>query len=141
MNAVQPTTTDGRVRADQGVGELVTRATQQVSDLIRQELRLAMIEVKEKGRHAGRGAGMFGGAGVVALYGVGALILAAIAALALVLPLWAAALIIGVILLIVAAVLAMVGRSQVKQAMPPVPQQAMDSARRDVTEIRERVHR
>ena len=145
MNAVQPST-DGRVatprpRSEQGVGELVAQASQQISDLIRQELRLAMIEVKDKGRHAGKGARMFGGAGVVALYGGAALVLAAIAALALTLPLWAAALIIGVILLIVAAVLALAGRGQVKQAMPPLPREAMDSTRQDVTKIRERVRR
>ena len=145
MNAVRPST-DGRTgiprpRSEQGVGELVAQASQQISDLVRQEMRLAMIEIKDKGRHAGKGAGMFGGAGAVALYGVAALVLAAIAALALVLPLWASALIVGVILLIVAAALALAGRSQVKQAMPPVPREAMDSARQDVAEIKGRVRR
>ena len=131
----------GGVRGDEGVGELVSRATQQLSELIRAELRLAALELKDKGRHAGTGAGLFGGAGLVALYGVGALITAVIAALALVLPVWASALIVGAVLLVVAAVLAALGRRQTRQATPPTPEQAMDSARRDVAEIKERAHR
>src|SRR5688572_20384074 len=69
----------GRVetgRHEPGTGELVRQATQQVSDLMRAELRLAVAELKDKGKHAGTGAGLFGGAGLVALYGVGALLAA-----------------------------------------------------------------
>ncbi|MFC5745219.1 phage holin family protein [Actinomadura rugatobispora] len=128
-------------RGGEGVGELVSRASQQVSELVRAELRLAVMELKDKGKHAGTGAGLYGGAGLVALYGVGALIAAVIAALALVLPVWASALIVGAVLLVIAAVLAAMGRSQTKRAVPPKPEQAMDSARRDVAEIKERAHR
>jgi uncharacterized membrane protein YqjE len=128
-------------RGGEGVGELVSRASQQVSELIRAELRLAVMELKDKGKHAGTGAGLYGGAGLVAMYGVGALIAAVIAALALAMPLWASALIVGVVLLVVAAVLAAMGRGQTKRAVPPKPEQAMDSARRDVAEIKERAHR
>ncbi|XVQ09994.1 phage holin family protein [Spirillospora sp. CA-255316] len=128
-------------RGGEGVGELVSRASQQVSELIRAELRLAVMELKDKGKHAGTGAGLYGGAGLVAMYGVGALIAAVIAALALAMPVWAGALIVGVVLLVVAAVLAAMGRSQTRRAVPPKPEQAMDSARRDVAEIKERAHR
>jgi membrane protein len=67
---------------DRPLGELVQDLSRQTSTLIRQEMRLAQAELAEKGRHAGKGAGMFGGAGLVALYGVGALIAAAILGLA-----------------------------------------------------------
>ncbi|MGI8333800.1 phage holin family protein [Actinomadura scrupuli] len=123
------------------VGELVKQATEQVSLLVRQELRLAVAEIKDKGRHAGIGAGLVGGAGLVTAYGVAAVLVAAIAALAIALPLWAAALIVGAVLLAVAAGLSLTGRGQIAQALPPVPQQAIDSTHQDVTEIKERAHR
>jgi hypothetical protein len=125
----------------ESVGELVSRATRQVSDLVRAEMRLAAVELKDKGRHAGRGAGLFGGAGLVALYGAGALIAAIIAALALVMPVWLSALIVAVALFALAGVLALMGRKQAKQAVPPTPEFAMDSTRQDVAEIKERAHR
>ncbi|WP_084265981.1 phage holin family protein [Actinomadura macra] len=128
-------------RAQPGAGELVKQATQQVSELMRAELRLAVAELKDKGRHAGTGAGLFGGAGLVALYGVGVLLAAAVAALALVLPVWASALIIGAVLMAVAGLLALLGRRQTSQATPPKPEMAMDEARQTVSEIKERAHR
>ncbi|MBE1536417.1 phage holin family protein [Actinomadura algeriensis] len=124
-----------------GTGELVRQATQQVSDLMRAELRLAVAELKDKGRHAGTGAGMFGGAGLVALYGIGALLTAAIAAIALVLPVWAAALIVGGVLLLVAGLLALMGRGQARRATPAKPERAAQEARQTVAELKERAHR
>ncbi|WP_433336558.1 phage holin family protein [Spirillospora sp. CA-294931] len=146
MSTVQPSV-GHRVEApapdavEPGTGDLVKQASQQISELVRAEMRLAVAEVKDKGRHAGKGAGLFGGAGIVALYGVGALLAAAIAALALALPVWASALIIGLVLLAIAGVMAMVGRKQVRQAAPPMPEQAIESAKRDLTEIKGRAHR
>ena len=99
------TTRFNRTDGDHSVGELVQQLSQQTSTLIRQEMRLATAELQEKGKHAGRGAGMFGGAGLVALYGVGALIAAAIIGLGTVLELWIAAVIVGVVLLAVAGIL------------------------------------
>ena len=110
--------------------------SQQTSTLIRQEMRLATAELQEKGKHAGKGAGMFGGAGLVALYGVGALIAAAIIGLGTVLELWIAAVIVGVVLLAVAGILALSGKKQVEQAGPPVPEQALESAKQDVNEVK-----
>ncbi|TDD87199.1 phage holin family protein [Actinomadura darangshiensis] len=121
-----------------GTGELVRQAAQQVSELMRAELRLAVAELKDKGRHAGTGAGMFGGAALVALYGLGVLLAAAVAAIAVALPVWAAALIIGVVLMLVAGVLAMLGRAQTKRAAPPKPERAMDEAKQAVAELKER---
>ncbi|MFI0354835.1 phage holin family protein [Actinomadura sp. 9N407] len=132
----------GREHGDeQGIGELVSRATQQLSDLVRAELRLAVAELKDKGKHAGTGAGLFGAAGLVALFGAGALVACVIALLALAMPVWVSALIVGVVLLAIAGVLALMGRGQTKRAVPPVPEGAMDSTRQDVAEIKGRAHR
>ena len=119
-------------------GELVKQASQQISELVRGELRLAAAEVKDKGTRAGKGAGVLGGAGLVAGYGVAALLAAVIAALSLVLPVWAAALIVAAVLLAVAAGMAIAGRGKVTDAMPPTPDEAIDSAKQDVAEIRKR---
>lgn len=121
-----------------GTGELVRQAAQQVSELMRAELRLAVAELKDKGRHAGTGAGMFGGAALMALYGLAVLLAAAVAAIALALPVWASALIIGGFLMLVAGVLALLGRAQAKRATPAKPEQAMDGARQTVAELKER---
>ena len=99
-----------RTEQDKPLGELVQDLSRQTSTLIRQEMRLAQAELTEKGRHAGKGAGMFGGAGVVALYGVGALVAAAILGLATVLEPWIAAAAIGAGLLLVAGILALTGK-------------------------------
>ncbi|WP_246237125.1 phage holin family protein [Actinomadura chibensis] len=125
-------------RHEPGTGELVKQAAQQVSDLMRAEMRLAAAELKDKARHAGTGAGMLGGAALVALYGVAVLLAAAVAAIAVALPVWAAALIIGGFLMLVAGVLAILGRAQARRATPPKPEQAMGEARQTMAELRER---
>jgi uncharacterized membrane protein YqjE len=127
--------------SEASVGQLVQQLSQQTSTLIRQEMRLATVELQEKGKHAGKGAGMFGGAGVVALYGVGALIAAAIIALGTAVEPWLAAVIVGVVLLAVAGILALSGKKQVEQATPLVPERALESAQHDVDEVKERARR
>ena len=129
------------VAQEASAGELVKQLSEQVSRLIRDELKLAEYEMTRKAKRAGRGAGMFGGSGLLALYGIGCLLAAAIIGLAGVLPAWAAALIVGGALLAVAGLAALLGKSQVSKATPPVPQQAVQSVRADVEEIRERAHR
>ena len=126
---------------DPTVGELARQLPEQITRLVREELRLAQLEMTQKGRRAGIGAGILGGGGVVALHGVAAVLAAAILALATVLPAWASALIVGGALLAVSAVLAWLGRKRVQQAMPPVPQQTQASVEADVEEIKERVRR
>ncbi|HUK72846.1 MAG TPA: phage holin family protein [Streptosporangiaceae bacterium] len=127
--------------ADEPVGELIKQASEQISRLLRDEMRLARAELAGKGKRAGIGAGLFGGAGMVGFYGAAAILAAAVLALALVLPAWAAALIVGVGLLAVAAAVALVGKRQIAQANPPVPDQATASVKADVAEIRERAKR
>ena len=120
------------------LGELVQDLSRQTSTLIRQEMRLAQAELTEKGRHAGKGAGMFGGAGLVALYGVGALVTAAILGLATVLEPWIAAAAIGVGLLLLAGILALTGKKELDEMGPPKPEQALESMQRDVQVVKER---
>jgi hypothetical protein len=122
----------------QATRDLVQDLSRQTSTLIRQEMRLAQAELAEKGRHAGKGAGMFGGAGLVALYGVGALIAAAILGLATVIEPWIAAAAIGAGLLLVAGILALTGKKELEEAGPPKPEQALESVQRDVATVQER---
>jgi hypothetical protein len=114
------------------IGELLKQLSQETTTLVRQELDLAKAEVSEKGKKAGAGAGMFGGAGVSALLGLGSLTAALIAALDTAMPTWLAALIVGVVWLGVAGVLAMTGKNKVQEATPPVPEQATESVKEDV---------
>jgi MFS family permease len=118
--------------------DLVQDLSRQTSTLIRQEMRLARAELAEKGRHAGKGAGMFGGAGLVALYGVGALIAAAIAGLGTVIEPWIAAAAVGVGLLLVAGILALTGKKELEEATPPTPEQALEGVQRDVETVKAR---
>src|SRR5215212_5555689 len=118
--------------------ELVQDLSRQTSTLIRQEMRLAQVELAEKGKHAGKGAGMFGGAGLVALYGVGALVAAAILGLATVIEPWIAAAAIGAALLLIAGILALTGKKELEEAGPPKPEQALESVQQDVETVKAR---
>jgi uncharacterized membrane protein YqjE len=133
---MEGTTRFPRADEDRSVGELVNELSQQTSTLIRQELRLAQTELQEKGKRVGIGAGMFGGAGLVALYGLGALVAAAIIGIGTLLEPWIAAVVVGAVLLAVAGVLALSGRKQVERGTPPLPEQAIESAKRDVNEVK-----
>ncbi|MFG2022338.1 phage holin family protein [Streptomyces sp. NPDC048825] len=123
------------------VGDLVQRASQQLTELVRGEMRLAQAEMKEKGKRYGKGGGLFGGAGLAGFLTVQALVATAIAALAVPLPVWAAALIATAVLGVITAVLALTGKKEVSQAAPPAPQQTIDSVKADVAEIKESAQR
>ncbi|HVG73879.1 MAG TPA: phage holin family protein [Thermoleophilaceae bacterium] len=123
---------------DKSLSDLVQDLSRQTSTLIRQEMRLAQAELTEKGRHASKGAGMFGGAGLIALYGVGALIAAAILGLATVLEPWIAAAAVGVGLLLIAGILALTGKKEIEEATPPKPELAIKSVQRDVDTVKAR---
>lgn len=110
--------------------ELVTRLSEQISRLIRDELQLALTELKQKVKRAGIGGGLIGAAGAVALLGLGALMVTTIVALARLLPLWAAALIVGGATLLLAGLLALLGIDQLKSVIPPIPEQAIASMKR-----------
>jgi hypothetical protein len=121
--------------------ELVKQLSEQVSRLVRDELRLAQLEMTRKGKRAGLGVGMLGGGGLIALYGLACLVTAAIIGLAAAVPAWLAALIVGVVLLAASAVAAILGRGQLRRAAPAVPEQTVESVKADVEEIKESVHR
>jgi uncharacterized membrane protein YqjE len=117
---------------DRPIGELLKQLSQETTTLVRQELELAKAEMAEKGKRAGVGAGMFGGAGVSALLGLAGVTTAAIAALDTAMPLWLAALIVALVWLAVAGALALTGKSKVQQATPPVPEQTQESVKEDI---------
>src|SRR5215212_79746 len=117
---------------DRPVGELLKELSTQTTMLVRQELELAKAEMAEKGKQAGLGAGMFGGAGLVGVLALGALTASLIAALATGMDLWLAALIVAVVYAAVAAVLALVGKKKTQEAAPPAPEQAIESTKEDV---------
>jgi uncharacterized membrane protein YqjE len=110
--------------------------SEQSSLLIRRELQLAQIELQQKAKRAGLGAGLLGATGLVALYGFGTLLAAIILALALVLPAWAAALIVTVVLFVIAGVAALVGKKKVSQATPLAPEQTIENVKADVATLK-----
>jgi uncharacterized membrane protein YqjE len=126
---------------EQSLNELVQRASSQTASLVRKEIQLAQVELTEKGKRAGMGAGMFSGSGVGALYGVGALIAAAILALGTAMTAWLAALVVAVVLFAVAAVLALTGKRRLQQATPPAPEAAIEGVQADIEEVKERAGR
>jgi uncharacterized membrane protein YqjE len=126
---------------EHSTGELVKMMSEQVSVLIRDELKLAQVEMAGKGKQMALGAGMFGTSGVVAIYGVGCLLACAIIAISGVVAAWLAALIVGVALLAAAGGAALLGRKRIQKGVPPVPEQAVADIKADVEEIKERTHR
>lgn len=122
--------------AEASLGQLVSSVSQQIPELIRSEIRLAQAEMAEKGKRAGIGVGMFGTAGLLALYGVGVLLATIVLLLALVLPAWAAALIVTVVLFAAAGVAALLGRKKVAEATPPKPERALEGIKADVATVK-----
>jgi uncharacterized membrane protein YqjE len=117
---------------ERSTAELLRRLSQETTTLVKQELELAKAEVAEKGKRAGVGAGMFGGAGLFGVFAFAALTTCIVAALELAMPLWLAALIVAAVYAAIAGVLALRGRSKVQEAVPPLPEQAKASVKEDV---------
>ena len=128
-------------RDDASLGELMQRLSQQTATLVRQEIRLAQLEMQEKGKKAGIGAGLFGGAALVALGGFGALIAGLVLVLAESMETWGAAFVVAGGLFVVAALMAMFGKKEVSEAIPPKPEKTMESVQADVTEVKDRMAR
>jgi hypothetical protein len=139
---VHPTAPPANGRAalrQRPAAELMRDLSTQVSTLVRQELELAKVELTAKGRQAGLGAGMLGGAGLLALYGVGAVVAAAILGLSTAVAGWLAAIIVAVVLFAVAGVLALMGKSRAQRAVPPVPEQTVETIKEDLRYTKEQV--
>ncbi|HEY0949986.1 phage holin family protein [Nocardioides sp.] len=127
---------DPRTTTDEPIGALVHRLSEQIPELVRSELRLAQAELTEKGRRAGLGIGMFSLAGLLAFFGTATLITTAVVALDLVLPLWAACLIVAGVLLLGALGAALGGRSEIQQATPPTPEVTIANVKQDVSALK-----
>jgi Flp pilus assembly protein TadB len=134
----QPVAT-GSEQAEKSVSALVKQGTEQISQLVRQEMQLAQAELAHKGRRAGIGGGLFGAAALAAVFGAAALVVTVIAALPL--SVWAASLVVAGALLVLAGVLGLLGRRQLSRAAPPVPGKAVESVKDDLETIKERAKR
>ena len=127
---------------DPSVGQLASQLSEQVSRLVRHELALAQLEAKRKAKRVGVGFGMFGGSGMLAFYGVGCLVAAAILGIAVSsLSGWLAALIVAGGLFVLAGLLALIGRQNVRRGTPPIPTEAVESTKADVAAVRQAVKR
>jgi tetrahydromethanopterin S-methyltransferase subunit C len=123
--------------SDPTTGELVSQLSEQTTRLVRDEVALAKVELTEKAKHVGIGAGLFSGAGLVALYGVGALVATAILGLAEAVPAWLAALIVTVVLFAIAGVVALLGKRHVDAGTPVTPERTIDNVKQDLDTVKE----
>lgn len=130
---------ESKPSADPPIGELVSQLASQTSRLVRDEMKLAQTEFRESAKHAGLGAGLLSVAGLLAILGLSAFVAAAVAALALVLPLWAAALVVGVLLFAAAGITGLISKKQLQQT-DPIPQQTVASVKQDIHEVQEARH-
>jgi uncharacterized membrane protein YqjE len=117
---------------DRSLGELLKQLSQETTRLVHQELELAKAELTQKGKQAGAGAGLFGGAGALGLAALGALTACFILALNAIMPAWLAALLVAVVYGIIAFVLVKQGQAKMKAAGPPVPEQTIETVKEDV---------
>jgi hypothetical protein len=149
LTAATPPSSGGAARAtapppdptQASTGELIGRLGDQLSRLVRDEVRLAQAEVTQKAERLGIGVGLFGGAGVVALLGLGALVTAAVLGPANVMSGWLAAIVVAVVLLAVAGTLALIGKKDVDKATPPLPTEAIAGVRADTDTVKEGISR
>ena len=124
-----------RTTNDEPLGAIVHRLSEQIPELVRSEMRLAQAELTEKGKKAGIGIGMFSAAGLLAYFGAAVLIVTAIVALDLVLPLWVACLIVAAALFLGAGLVALAGRKEIRAATP-VASTTTTSVKRDVAALK-----
>lgn len=124
--------------ADAGasIGELMSQLSTQTSRLVRDEMRLAQKELQESVKHAGIGAGLISAAGLLAVLGLMTLIAGGVAALSLVLPVWAAAVIVAVVLFAAAGVAALLSRKQTAE-ITPLAAESVESVKADIREVKE----
>jgi uncharacterized membrane protein YqjE len=127
--------------SEKSIPELTRQLADETTALVRQEVELAKAELREKGRAAGVGAGMYGAAGVLGLFALGALTACLILVLAIVLDAWVAALIVAAGYAAIAGLMAVRARSQVDEGLPPVPDQAIETTKEDVRWTKERARR
>jgi hypothetical protein len=130
---------ESKPAADASIGELMSQLSSQTSRLVRDEIRLAQKEFQESAKHAGLGAGLFSVAGLLAFFGLATFIGAAVAALALVMPAWVAAVVVGLVLFVAAGIAALVGRGQAHEVTPAAPK-TVETVKADIQELRDARH-
>jgi len=129
---------ESQANYDSSLADLARQLSNQTTELVHHEVELAKAELRVKGKRAGVGAGMFGGAGALGLYALGALTAAIIAGIAEVLPVWASALIVAALYGAIAGILALRGKKKVQQATPPLPEETVQSVKEDVRYTKQR---
>jgi hypothetical protein len=132
-------TVEHKPGADASIGELMSQLSSQTSRLVRDEMRMAQKEFQESAKHAGIGAGLFSVAGLLAFFGFATFLTAGIAALALVLPVWASALIVGAVLFVGAGIAALVSKKQADEITPAAPK-TVDNVKADIQEVKDARH-
>lgn len=113
-----------------GLGSAAKLVADRARSIVRLELQLAATELKRKVAALGLGIGLLAGSAIFGLFALGFLLATAAAALATALSTWLALLIVGAALLVLAGALALVGLGLVKKGVPPVPEHALEEARR-----------
>jgi MFS family permease len=129
---------ESQANYDSSLADLARQLSNQTTELVHHEVELAKAELRDKGKRAGVGAGMFGGAGALGLYALGALTAAIIAGIAEALPVWASALIVAALYGAVAGILALRGKKKVQEATPPLPEETVQSVKEDVRYTKQR---
>jgi MFS family permease len=129
---------ESQANHDSSLADLARQLSNQTTDLVRHEVELAKAELRVKGKRAGIGASMFGGAGALGVYALGALTAAIIAGIAEALPVWASALIVAAVYGAIAGILALRGKKKVQQATPPLPEETVQSVKEDVRYTKQR---
>jgi MFS family permease len=129
---------ESQANHDNSLADLARQLSDQTTELVHHEVELAKAELRVKGKRAGIGAGMFGGAGALGLYALGALTAAIVAGIAETLPVWASALIVAALYGAVAGILALRGKKKVQQATPPLPEETVQSVKEDVRYTKQR---
>jgi len=122
--------------ARRSIGALLADLPRIIAELIQAEIESLKAEVSSKLKSAGIGAGLLVGAGVFAFFAALVLVAAAVLGLATVLPAWAAALIVGGVLLLLTGIIAGIGIAQLKRGLPPTPSDTIDSIGDDIRVLR-----
>jgi hypothetical protein len=130
---------EGAGADERSLGELVKQLSEQSAELARREVELAKAEMAIKAKRLGVGAGAFGGAGLIGLFALGALTAAFIMALATAVDGWLAAVIVAAVYAAIAGAMALIGKRQVEEGTPPIPEQAVESSQADLEEAKRRV--
>ena len=119
--------TDGR--QTRGLGTAVKEVAERLSAIVRLELELATMEIQRKIKSLGLGIAFAVGAVIFLVFMIGFAYATIAAALATLMPTWAALLVVTGLLLLKAAVLGLLALNRIRKGTPPIPEQAIREAR------------